>query len=471
MLPAHAPTLRRPLPIPLDALTARVGSWDRPALLEGGASFGEGGRWSLLAARPRAILESLDGRETTWTGPELGLGAGIDALEALDRVAKHFGLADPSERPDPDAPPFQGGLIGFLGYDLAPTLERLPRKAGVDSRIPALRFGLYDTFVAIDHRSRTAELWAVDLLGEGETAVQDRAERWRNDLETPSRKLSPSALSAPAAELARRDYVRAVERILDYIAAGDIYQANLSHRFVARGRVTPLDLYHRLRRLSPSPYSAFLAWDDLAVLSASPELFFRAEGDRLLTRPIKGTRPRKADPVEDRRQVRELEASLKDRAELTMIVDLERNDLGRVCRPGSVRVVDPGSVESYEQVHHRVATVEGRLAGRPSLVDVFRAMFPGGSITGAPKIRAMEIIDELEPCRRSLYTGAVGFLSRRGVAEFNIAIRTMLVEGDRVSFQVGGGIVADSDPEAEYRETLDKARGMLAVIEECRGLP
>ena len=187
-----------------------------------------------------------------------------------------------------------------------------------------------------------------------------------------------------------------------------------------------------------------------------------------MTRPIKGTRPRSSDPLEDARLVADLLASVKDRAELTMIIDLERNDLGRACRFGSVKVIDPWSVESFEQVHHLVATIEGRLAPGVGPVEVIRAVFPGGSITGAPKIRAMEIIDELEPCRRSLYTGAIGYLSLGGLAAFNIAIRTILVEGDRVSYQVGGGIVADSDPEAEYLETLDKAEGMRRAIEALR---
>lgn len=200
-------------------------------------------------------------------------------------------------------------------------------------------------------------------------------------------------------------------------------------------------------------------------MSASPEWFYQTRGEQLVTRPIKGTRPRGRDPAEDARLVRELRASPKDRAELTMIVDLERNDLGRVCRYGSIRVIDPLTVESFAQVHHLVATVEGAIRPGAGPIDVVRALFPGGSITGAPKIRSMEIIDELENCRRSLYTGAIGYFSRGGTSAFNIAIRTMLVEGDRVSFQVGGGIVADSDPEAEYRETLHKGQGLREVIE------
>ncbi len=262
----------------------------------------------------------------------------------------------------------------------------------------------------------------------------------------------------------REAYLEAVRRSREYIAAGDIFQVNLSQRFRTLGLVDPLGLYERLKRLSPAPFSAFLAWDDLAVVSASPEWFYQTRGDRIVTRPIKGTRPRGQNAVEDARLAAELAASAKDRAELTMIVDLERNDLGRIARYGSVRVTEPLTIESFAQVHHLVATVEARIEPAAGPIDVVRAMFPGGSITGAPKIRAMQIIDELEPTRRSLYTGSIGYFSQGGTSGFNIAIRTILVEGNRASYQVGGGIVADSDPEAEYHETLHKGRGLRDAL-------
>ncbi|MBY0396444.1 MAG: anthranilate synthase component I family protein, partial [Thermoleophilia bacterium] len=214
----------------------------------------------------------------------------------------------------------------------------------------------------------------------------------------------------------------------------------------------------------PAPFAAYLAWEDRAVVSASPEWFYQTRGDRIVTRPIKGTRPRGATPDEDARLAAELAASPKDRAELTMIVDLERNDLGRVSRYGTVTVTEALTVESFAQVHHLVATVEGRLRPGVGPVDVVRAVFPGGSITGAPKIRAMEIIDELEPNRRGVYTGAIGYFGRGGISAFNIAIRTMVVEGGTARYQVGGGIVADSDPLAEYHETLHKGRGLREVL-------
>ena len=315
-------------------------------------------------------------------------------------------------------------------------------------------------------------LWAWDLTGEGHPAAERRCRVWREALDRGLRSpppIRPSSLGPSTSQFDRATYLATVGRVLDYIAAGDVFQVNLSQRFTAWGRPEPLDLYLRLKAESPAPFAAFLRWDDLAVVSASPEWFYQTRGDLIVTRPIKGTRPRGRDLDADARLAAELSASPKDRAELIMIVDLERNDLGRVCQYGSIRVRDPLKVESFAQVHHLVATIEGRLRPEIGPIDVIRAVFPGGSITGAPKIRAMEIIDELEPNRRSLYTGAIGYLSRGGSSAFNIAIRTILVEGERASFQVGGGIVADSDPEAEYEETLAKGRGLLAVLDPGKG--
>ncbi len=459
---------------PATRLARVIGSWHEPALLESGSSFGEAGRYSILAANPRLVFEATG---SSWSlrfdsaPAETGRG---DVLAVLGELLNRFSLADPVDQPGPGRPPFQGGMIGFLGYDLAPRLERLPRRAPRDSRLPDIRMALYDTAVTVDTSSDLVELWSWDLTGEGRLAAEGRARAWRSAIGRALRSPRPntircSRLRAAISSFDRATYVRHVRRVLDYIAAGDVFQVNLSHRFTAAGRPEPLDLYLRLKAKSPAPFAAFLRWDDLAVVSASPESFYQTRGDLLVTRPIKGTRPRHGDPTEDNRLAKELKNSFKDRAELTMIVDLERNDLGRVCRYGSVRVRDPLSVESFAQVHHLVATVEGRLRRDTTPLDVICALFPGGSITGAPKIRAMEIIDELEPNRRSLYTGAIGYLSRGGSSAFNIAIRTILVEGDRASFQVGGGIVADSDPNAEFDETLAKGKGLLEVLNPSGG--
>jgi para-aminobenzoate synthetase component 1 len=456
--------------LPAALLAAVIGSWPQPALLESGPGFGEAGRWSVLAAYPRLVWEATGSRwslQTDSGAVESGEG---DVLEALAALLRRFGLADPGERPDPAVPPFQGGMIGFLGYDVAPLIERLPRKAARQSRLPDIRLALHDTAVTVDARTGRVELWAWDLTGEGRSAAQRRARGWRKALDRAVRSPRPAPIPptsglVPSRSFDREAYLATVRKVLEYVAAGDVFQVNLSQRFTAPWRDDPLELYLRLREESPAPFAAFLHWKDLAVVSASPELFYQTRGDLLVTRPIKGTRPRGADPEADRRLAGELLAAPKDRAELTMIVDLERNDLGRVCEYGSVVVREPLTIESFAQVHHLVATVEGRLRTGAGPVDVIHALFPGGSITGAPKIRAMEIIDELEPNRRGLYTGAIGYLSQGGSSGFNIAIRTILIEGDRASFQVGGGIVADSDPEAEYDETLAKGRGMLAALD------
>lgn len=450
----------------VDRLALQIGSWSQPALLESGPGFGESGRWSFYTAQPRLVFEVSGDSWSLRTGEELQTGRG-DVLQPLEMLLNRFDLADPAAFTEEGVPPFHGGLVGFIGYDFAPRLERLPRHAEPESRIADLRFALYDTVVTVDHATGAVDLWAHDFLGEGDAARERRLELWRSELESldPVPEPRPSVLGPVQCDVARADYLEAVGRVLEYIAAGDVFQINLTQRFVARGEPEPLDLYLRLKARSPAPFAAYLQWDDLAVISASPEWFYQSRGDRLVTRPIKGTRPRGQTAEEDRRLAHELAASEKDRAELTMIVDLERNDLGRVCRFGSVRVSESLTVESFAQVHHLVATVEGQLRADVGPIDVVRALFPGGSITGAPKIRAMEIIDELEPTRRSLYTGAIGYFGRGGSSGFNIAIRTMLVEGDQVSYQVGGGIVADSSPEAEYRETLDKGRALREVLE------
>ena len=422
--------------LPAERLAAVIGTWPEPALLESGPGFGEAGQWSILAAFPRLVWQATDSHWSLRTDSgaiEHGEG---DVLAVLSGVLRRFALADPADAPEPAIAPFQGGMIGFLGYDLAPRIERLPRRMPPDSRLPDLRLALYDTAVSVDAVSGKAELWSWDLTGEGRMAAERRCRAWRKALDRAFRaprpaSRVPSALGMPNSSFDRESYLATVRRVLEYIAAGDVFQVNLSQRFTAVGTRSPLDLYLRLKAKSPAPFAAFLGWDDFAVVSASPESFYQTRGDLIITRPIKGTRPRGADPDTDARLAAELVASPKDRAELTMIIDLERNDLGRVCEYGSVIVRDPLEIESFAQVHHLVATVEGQLRRDVGPIDVIRAVFPGGSITGAPKIRAMEIIDELEHNRRSLYTGAIGYFSRCGTSAFNIAIRTILVEGDQ----------------------------------------
>jgi len=275
---------------------------------------------------------------------------------------------------------------------------------------------------------------------------------------------SPMEQSPLKGGFTHEEYVGAVEKARQYIIAGDIFEVNLSQRFEAELSITPYELYKRLRQINLAPFACYLGFDEVSVVSASPERFLRVRGDWVETRPIKGTRPRGKTSEEDEALANELLSSSKDRAENIMIVDLERNDLGRVCRFGTIKVTELAILEVFPTVFHLTSTVVGRLREDKSCIDLLKATFPGGSITGAPKVRAMEIIEELEPTKRSVYTGNIGYLSFNGNLDLNIAIRTFLVKGRKAYFQVGGAVVYDSNPEAEYQETLDKARALIDAL-------
>ena len=366
--------------------------------------------------------------------------------------------------PHPDAP-FTGGAVGYFGYDLGRFIEQLPCTTLDDIRFPDLYMAFYDGAIVYDHATGRAWAAGCDVV-DGRPPARERVARLieRIRANPPSSTEDEGTVGEVTCNFTREEYLQALQRVKDYIAAGDIFQANLSRRFETRLAVRPAELYRRLRRINPTPMAAYLAFDDCAVVSASPERFLRVRGWRVETRPIKGTRPRGADEASDEALAEELLHSEKDNAELAMIVDLERNDLGRVCSYGSVRVTEPRVLESFPTVHHLVATVEGELHDGHDRIDLLRASFPGGSITGAPKIRAMEIIDELEPTRRALYTGAIGYLGFDGGMDLSIVIRTFLMRGDRVWFQAGGGIVADSACVSEYEETRDKARALIHAV-------
>jgi len=345
-----------------------------------------------------------------------------------------------------------GAAIGYFGYDLKNVVERLPSNAVDDLGLPRCWFGFYDKLLVFDHEKKA--VWEV-----GGTQVGRKY---------PAGSRSHEPVSGLASNFTRDSYRATVLHAKQYIAAGDVYQVNLSQRFQCGVDASATEVYRALRVSNPAPYSAYLDIGEAQILSTSPECFLNIRGRDVITRPIKGTRLRGTTPQEDARIAAELLASPKDNAELVMITDLERNDLGRVCEFGSVRVSDLVRVESYATVHHLVSTVEGVLRGDVSHVDCVRACFPGGSITGAPKIRAMEIIDELEPQARGVYTGAIGFLGFNGLTHLNIAIRTVVYQKGRLTFHAGGGIVSDSEPDAEYEETLVKTRGILNAIGQLR---
>jgi len=359
--------------------------------------------------------------------------------------------------------PFTGGAVGYFAYDLGRFIERLPDNTVADIAMPEMHFAFYDAVAGFDHQERK---WYVATANLGVGGTEQRRKRLISAIKGATEPTFQSVTShGLKSNFTHGEYLRAVQRAKDYIAAGDIFEVNISQRFEAETDATPLELYAALRLANPAPFACYLPLDEGAVLSSSPERFLKVADGHVETRPIKGTRPRReGDEPFNERMRRELLSSEKDRAELAMIVDLERNDLGRVCSYGSVRVTEPIVLEKYPTVHHLVATVEGDLHEGRDLMDLIKASFPGGSITGAPKIRAMEIIDELEPTKRSVYTGNIGWIGLDGSADLNIAIRTMILARGRAYVQVGGAIVADSDPEAEYQETIDKARAMFRAL-------
>lgn len=433
--------------IPFDEALSEV---DGRVALESAPAASPWSRWSYYPSPATALLqcEGMNARTTLRTARGVAR-EWADPLDALRWLGAQCG-GSPGE-----GPPFKGGWMGYLSYDLGRHFERLPARAADDLQVPLFSFTFHDRVIAVDPMSRLA--YECQVPG-------DRGE----PLSLESRYATSHVPLIPTTP--RPAYEAAVRRALDYIAAGDIFQVNLSQRFTAGLPRPPRELYDRLRRDNPAWFGAFLDHGDHALMCNSPELFLRVTPDartgrrHVVTRPIKGTRPRGPGMRE------ELLASVKDQAELNMIVDLERNDLGRVCEIGSVRVCEPRTMEAHPTVYHGVAGVEGVLRQDVTFADLLQATFPGGSITGAPKIRAMEIIEELEPVRRGPYCGAIGYLSVDGHVEFNIAIRTMIAKGDRVYFSVGGGIVADSEPAAEYEETIVKARAMLECLGVSRGV-
>ena len=378
--------------------------------------------------------------------------------------------------------PFTGGAVGYLSYDYGRRLEALASLAEDDRRIPDMHFGLYDGVAALNHASGVLFLVGHDFSRTAD-AVIDRLRaivEGRPVTPTDARKQAatgvtsraPRASSSPARRsewtwnLSRADFCTAVQRVRDYIASGDVYQVNLSQRARCTYDGDSVALYQALRRGNPAPYGAYLDFGDWQLISTSPEQFLQKTGRQLETRPIKGTRPRGIDAEADRQNEAALRVSQKDRAELLMIVDLERNDLGRVAEFGSVQVEGLYQLEHYARVIHQTARVKATLTACKDVYDALAALFPGGSITGAPKIRAMQIIEELEPTRRGAYCGSIGYIGFDGDAEFNIAIRSLHLKDGQLDYQVGGGIVWDSVPEDEYQETLDKARAIRETIDQ-----
>jgi len=428
------------------------------------------GRYSFIGSDPYLLLRSRgskidiiqEGKSSTIYGNPFDLVNDFLNFYRLDRC--------------PSPVPFVGGAVGYFSYDLCHFIERLPEKAVDDLKLPECYFGFYDLVLAFDNLKDKAYIVSTGFPekrpGIRERRAAKQIEKIKARLADMTAKDTATKTKSKASNFPLRlkggftheEYVKAVEKARQYIIDGDIFEVNLSQRFEAELSTTPYELYQRLRRINPAPFAAYLSFDEITVISASPERFLRLKGNLAETRPIKGTRPRGETPEHDEILAAELLQGSKERAENIMIVDLERNDLGRVCQYGTVKVTELVILEVFPTVFHLTSTVEGKLREDKNAIDLIKATFPGGSITGAPKVRSMEIIDELEPTRRSVYTGNIGYLSFNGDLDLNIVIRTFLIKRDKAYFQVGGAIVYDSDPEAEYQETLDKAKALIDAL-------
>ncbi|RLT12386.1 MAG: anthranilate synthase component I family protein [Planctomycetota bacterium] len=450
----------------------RFADWPNVVLFDSASRRPELGRYSFLAADPFEFQELSS------------VPFGVDPFAQLREWSQRFAAATV-----PELPPFQGGAAGFLSYELGGAWEQLPRPAINEFELPWLAVGLYDWVIAWDHEQGTAWILSHGFPAEGTERERRAAERMQavlarlnvGDASRVARTCDPSAtlptvnpftrtpFDSGGSNFSRDEYLRAVERVIEYIRAGDIFQVNLSQRLLFPSSEEALTLYLRLRQFNPAPFAGYFAHDDWTIASASPERFVNVLGGEVETRPIKGTRRRRHRPEADLFTEDELRESEKDQAENVMIVDLLRNDLSKVCSPGSIRVPSLCAVETYETVQHLVSVVRGTL-GRDSAGqqlnawDLLAALFPGGSITGAPKVRAMEIIAELEPTVRGPYCGSLFYVGFDGSTDSSILIRTFTVRRGWIQCCVGGGIVAQSDPAAEYEETLHKAAGMLQAL-------
>ncbi len=442
-------------------------------LLESAEGGDKLARYSFLGAAPALTLRAtLSGVEITERGVVRRLAQ--DPLEAARDIMRRYRPAEQA-----GLPRFYGGLVGYFSYDLIRTIERLPHRPPDDRNFPILELALADTVVVFDHRAHRLRVIANAYVEDGAErayrAAQERIREWIDLLRRPLPAPPPAAKVTRLAlrsNMTRERYLEGVQRCREYIHAGDAFQIVFSQRFAADiGDLDPLTIYRALRMINPSPFMFYLAARDAVLVGASPELLVRVEGESVEMRPIAGTRRRGLTEDEDRALADEMLADEKERAEHVMLVDLTRNDVGRVSRFGTVRVPELMTVERYSHVMHIVSLVQGQLAPGRDVFDVLRAVFPHGTVSGAPKVRAMEILDELEPTARGPYAGAVGYAGFGGALDTCIAIRTLAIQNGVAYAQAGGGIVADSVPEHEYDETINKAKVLVRAIEAAaRGL-
>lgn len=435
-------------------------------LLRGSGDFPQA-RYSFVLANPFLIFRSF-GSRCEMIQPQTARVQFGNPWQILDALMWRFELLDEMDLPFP-----LGGCFGFWGYDLKNFTEpKLPRRALNDLELPDCHVGFYDSLVIFDHHLGKTFIVSTGLDADGsrsEKRADQQFQYWRELLARPPEMSSHAAKEIRnetqiTSNVSRSDFLNAVNRAQKYIRSGDIYQVNLSQRLAASCDISGWEFFQRLNAVSPAPFAAWFDCGDFQVASSSPEQFLRLSGSHIITRPIKGTRPRDPDATRDAQLAYELQTSAKELAELVMITDLLRNDLGKICDFGAVQVPDLAKLEKFAQVQHLVSTVEGRLRKDVTHFAALASCFPGGSITGAPKFRAMEIIDELEPISRGPYCGCHGYLGFNRESQLSITIRTAICAREKIYFNVGAGIVADSNPESEFEETLAKAAGFLAAL-------
>ncbi len=404
------------------------------------------GRYSIVSSSPFEIVEYTDDPQ------------GIEKLRNIMNKYTSFNSDNKENLP------FTGGAVGYLSYDLGRYIEKIPEQAKKYIDVPDIYFGLYDWAYVVDHKLKSLYIVTPDIDKEKEQAIIIKREKAIHEYKPIEIEDVMEEKVALTSNFTKQGYIKSVEKVRDYIRSGDIYQANLTQKFAGKTKRSSYDIYKELRKISPTIFGGMLHFEKVEVISNSPERFIKIKDKIIESRPIKGTRPRGQNEIEDNKYKQELINSEKDKAELLMIVDLVRNDLGRVSKIGSVKVKELFKLEAYANVYHLVATIQSEIDSSKDIYDVIKATFPGGSITGAPKIRAMEIIEELEPTRRNVYTGSIGYIGFDESIDFNIAIRTIVKKDDDISFQVGGGITWDSNSEDEYMETLHKARSIIKTL-------
>ncbi|MGA2323685.1 MAG: anthranilate synthase component I family protein [Sedimentisphaerales bacterium] len=451
-----------PAEINLDSLSEVFSALPGVSILGGNSSKETADGFSYWMAIPKEVFEFSAGQ--------------VEPLEKLHRI---LNMDSRLRRNDKGLPhgTFTGGWVGFFGYELGSHLEPVPCTNTDDLQLPLIRLCFYDRLIAYDHNKKSFQPITLQLDNDTETPQQklsfletllDKARDVRVPTPPPA-DIENTDFAKIRSNMTRDYYLRAFEKIKHHIYDGDVYQINFSQRFDCEFLARPIDLFHWQNRYNPSPYSAYIDTGDFQIVSASPEMFVTVKDGVISTKPIKGTRKRLDETFANARQInaenlQQLIDSVKEKAELNMIIDLERNDIARLCIPGTRKVTQPRTIETYRSVFHAVATVAGKLRDDVNFCDILKAVFPGGSITGAPKIRSMQIINETEPTARGVYTGSIGYIGLDGSVCLNIAIRTIIIKNKSAYVQTGGGIVADSDPMAEYDETITKARALIAGI-------